>query len=300
MEKPLIPVIVSLEEATHVYSDEMGQIYDSWSSRIKQFQEPFNDMIRSKQSAKKHLQETLQRIPTEAEVEKQARVFLRSWKENNKESTDYGTMIHRLCEEYSVYGVIDEAIFDDCPFVLTEEQKEKIREAIPDMASKYLTGFRKTYNEQIIYSLRRKNAGTCDFVGMRVGGKSPILDLKDFKTNKSKGIEHYSKYGNRLFAPLDGLEDCNFNTYALQLSDYAFMLEEEHGFRIGSLAIIYFPFGDPRQHRELYVPYMREEVRMMNDKLLADKTKPREIVEYKSALQKSSVFPTSIEEGEDW
>lgn len=286
MQKHLIEPIVSLDEATHIYSDNMGNIYDSWSSRIKQFQEPFDEIVRSKQSAKKQLLAELKRIPTESEINKRSRLLVKSWKANNLDSTDHGTFQHKGLEKFGLFNELPE----------DENQAEMIK----SIFNSYLTGYRARYFEQIIYSLKKRHAGTCDFAGVRVGGKNPVIDLKDYKTNKSKGIQYFSQYGKRFFSPLDFLEDCNYIQYCLQLSDYAFMLEEEHGFRIGRLNIIFIPFDNPMMHVEIPVPYMREEVKQMNNHLTMNK----EIADAKVSGEIKPIMTSqllgSLQEEENW
>ena len=55
--------------------------------------------------------------------------------------------------------------------------------------------------------------------------KNNILDLVDWKT--SKIINEYNTFQSGFF-PINHLDDCNFNHYALQLNLYKFILKEEH------------------------------------------------------------------------
>ena len=51
-----------------------------------------------------------------------------------------------------------------------------------------------------------------------------LFDINDYKTNKV--INFYSQYAKKLLPPMDHLDDCQYNIYALQLSIYAYFYEQ--------------------------------------------------------------------------
>jgi len=95
------------------------------------------------------------------------------------------------------------------------------------------------------------------------------MDFYDYKTNLSQGIRYDSigwnknpiKHYNRfMFSPLNHLEDCNYNKYAMQLSSYAYMAEITYGVKVGKLFIIFIWLdGTKYKYKFIPVPYMRME-----------------------------------------
>jgi hypothetical protein len=86
--------------------------------------------------------------------------------------------------------------------------------------------------------------------------------------------------------PVEHLEDCNYNHYALQLSLYALMIELWFKVKIGRLTILYISLQ--MQWTEYPVPYMRSEA--------------MDIMKYVSG-QRSLEEPiqlATVVEGDDW
>ena len=119
-------------------------------------------------------------------------------------------------------------------------------------------------------------AGMID-VPLMIDNYCAILDWKTNKDTLQKTAGYYKKRniqgvwiktdewietGERFKYPLDMLEASKFNIYALQLSTYAYILEQ-WGYKLldNGLEIIHFPVGvDPRL---IKIPYLKEEVEIM-------------------------------------
>lgn len=89
----------------------------------------------------------------------------------------------------------------------------------------------KNESEIMLYSAIYKIAGTADLVTVLPDGS---LELGDFKTNKE--ILTKSKYGTKLLYPLDKFDECQVDTYTVQLNLYKYMLEE-HGFKVKKITL---------------------------------------------------------------
>jgi hypothetical protein len=92
------------------------------------------------------------------------------------------------------------------------------------------------------------------------------VSVLDYKTNEEiKKSSYYNrnsrKYTPMLF-PLNHLMDCNFFHYAMQLSTYAWMIQQHDSrFNIKGLAIIHI---DKKNKEVVYdVPYLKKEVEDM-------------------------------------
>ena len=79
------------------------------------------------------------------------------------------------------------------------------------------------YPEHMVYL---KSAGLCgqsDLVEV-VNGKVNIIDYKTNKEIKMKGFTNWEGITEKMLIPVNNLDDCNFNHYALQLSIYMYII----------------------------------------------------------------------------
>jgi len=79
------------------------------------------------------------------------------------------------------------------------------------------------YPEHMVYL---KSAGICgqsDLVEV-VNGKVNIIDYKTNKEIKTESFVNWEGISEKLLTPVDHLDDCNFNHYALQLSIYMYII----------------------------------------------------------------------------
>ena len=76
--------------------------------------------------------------------------------------------------------------------------------------------------------------------------------------NTNKVINYYSPYGNKLLKPVNFLDDCQYNLYALQLSIYAYFYEVETGKRCRQMRLLYYD-RILKKFQIIPVPYMKME-----------------------------------------
>ena len=79
------------------------------------------------------------------------------------------------------------------------------------------------YPEHMVYL---KSAGLCgqsDLVEV-VNGKVNIIDYKTNKEIKMEGFTNWEGVTDKMLSPVDSLDDCHFNHYALQLSIYMYII----------------------------------------------------------------------------
>ncbi len=126
--------------------------------------------------------------------------------------------------------------------------------------------YSKAFNEVILHSQKYKIAGTTDKLCFRTKKIDGVVDIYDYKTNESRGIEFENKYGDFFAPPLNHLEDCNYVKYAMQLSSYGVMAQEMFNCKIGKLAIIFIPPTDPNNWIKIPVPYMKHEAVSLMEK----------------------------------
>ena len=77
-------------------------------------------------------------------------------------------------------------------------------------------------------------AGQADCLCLDEAGRIVIIDWK-----RSKKIETRNPYG-KLLPPLDGLDDCNYELYSIQVNVYRYILETEYGLEVSSMWLAVF------------------------------------------------------------
>lgn len=212
---------IKLDEKTHTYTDEKGRKYESVNKIIDKFINRFDPdgMIAKRVAQREGV--TVKEIKSK-------------WQKIATDSTTRGTKIHKALEEAIANNIVDPN-YEDIIYNFFESSPIK----------------GKVYTEEKIYNEEMKIAGTPDIKEEYKGR----INIWDFKTNKS--IEFFSPYGNRMKYPLDFLEDCSYNRYSLQLSFYAWMLEQ-HGEKIGRLGLIWInPINDIVI---IPIPYMKHTI----------------------------------------
>lgn len=246
---PLLPEFVKLEPIAHKYFSQTGEEYLSVSKILHHIEPPFDSERISYFVARKELRTEMNstvtgREPYEHDIRFRQKVVLAQWAQKNKDSTDVGTRIHNCIEHFAKKQMpCGDADYDT---------------AAQDIWLTYLAPYKNFHAEEVLYSQYFRASGTADFLGVRKAGKSPVIDIVDYKTNASKGIVYRSEYNNYLLEPVQHMEQCNYNHYCLQQSIYMRFLEE-HGFTPGQIRLIYVPPSDPMKHFPIPVPYMKRE-----------------------------------------
>jgi hypothetical protein len=143
-----------------------------------------------------------------------------SWKKENLRSTTDGTAEHLKREEKS---------YADGYRFHRGEKFKVINQEHYDL-SNLPEGI---IPELIIHNDEFKVAGTSDLV---IVHPNRVISISDYKTNKV--LESVNKYGDKMFEPLLHLHDCNISHYTVQLSLYAWMLQQ-YGYTIKDLSLLH-------------------------------------------------------------
>ena len=171
--------------------------------------------------------------------------ILAEWKRINDEANEYGTEIHEIMERYLLANKI----------YIPKSDYER------DLISKFQEIDPMTkgtiYPETILFSEKHKLAGTADIIE----DCGDYFNVWDWKTNKK--FRFISDYDHWLNPPVSHLSDCQYNIYALQLSIYAYMFQQETRKKVGRLGIFYY---DKEQGFKLVpLPYMGLEAKAILD-----------------------------------
>lgn len=138
------------------------------------------------------------------------------WKEENKRSTDIGSLYHNS----------QEAIIVNHDFIIKDGKRLQVFKPIIENGLKYSPDQKLKegiYPEHLVYL---KSAGLCG-----QSDKVDIIDgrvhISDYKTNKKIEAHGYKSWDgsvSMMMDPIGHLEDCHLNHYALQLSIYMYMI----------------------------------------------------------------------------
>jgi hypothetical protein len=246
----LFDPLVTLEKDTHIYSDKEGEIYRSVSKVLDLVKEDFDRDGISLMMAKKMAKED------GMSIEAAQSNILSKWGKNLEFSQDTGNFIHDNLELYFKTGDCDSGVLPAARSI-----------------AMMLKGYHKFYPELVIYNKDYKVAGMADLPAVRTRSKNSVIDIFDYKSNTSKGIEfdtakrdkwgRIEKFYNRfMLDPLSHLEATNYNFYALQMSLYALMIQMLTGRKIGRLALLFVEYKT--MDVIMYpVPYLKLEAKLL-------------------------------------
>lgn len=231
---------VVLNHETHVYTNiENGDVYTSVTTFINTYKKPFDKDKWSKVIAQR-----------EGVSQKE---ILDRWSDITVTAQNRGTNVHLVMENF-----------------IKDKTITKGFEELIDSFVKKTNGILKDnsliLSEHLLFSHKHKLAGTADLI---VENDNTFY-VMDFKTNKK--FNFVSKYNDYFYDPIDYLPQCEFTTYTIQLSIYAYMYELLTGKKCGGLKIFYLrEFNDKTFWQEIPCTYMKASVvDMFNDKLKKD------------------------------
>ena len=148
------------------------------------------------------------------------------WDQNRDEAANSGTKMHKRIENF--YNQVPE----DAP--MTTEYSyflqfwKEFQHVNPD--------FFPYRSEWIVYDEGKNLAGSIDFILSNKEGELVILDWK-----RSKSINTSNRW-QKGFGPFEGLDDCNYMHYTIQLNCYRHILETKYNKTIlGMYLVILHP-----------------------------------------------------------
>lgn len=212
---------VSFDSDTHSYFLGKKRL-TSVTTLLKKFKNEFDSDYWSKVIAKREK-------VTQEEI-------LKRWEEKAFKSTEIGTAIHKIFEDYTEnkYSILNENFVFDYNTLKPEYSVEFNKKR--DVALMLLKDFFETkrilpiHTEYICYN--ENLAGQIDMVATDSKGNYYILD---FKTNEKIDFEAYQN--KKMIGALSEFDDCSYYHYCAQLSIYKELLKKE--FDIRKLFIIH-------------------------------------------------------------
>lgn len=239
---------VIFNESEHSYTTENSKKrYISVTTLISKFKQPFDKKKVSEAYAKKN--------------GGTAEYWQKKWDKISKDACEKGTKFHakKEAEILKDNGKLPIEHSHDS-FSITEKRVSYVDF---DNISNGI------YTELVVYNHYFELAGQVDFTDI----DNEFFDLDDHKTNKKIDKFSYFNPSNHkykmMLGPLSHLMDCNYTHYVLQLSAYAFMIEQLTGKKVRNLQFTHYPpdiFEDDGISKEgvVYkVPYLKKEVLLM-------------------------------------
>jgi ATP-dependent exoDNAse (exonuclease V) beta subunit len=208
--------MIVFDEKSHTYTNtETGNRYISVTTLLGKYKKPFDSDTHSKRVA-------------EREGVSQAFV-LESWKETTKIATDKGTKIHNMMEQFVKFGE-------------TVESYNYLFKSYNKVVENVIGEYKKIHSEKLLALDEYEVAGMSDLIYER---KDDFI-VADFKTNKKYRFN--TDFNDYMLTPVEHLSYCEFNSYALQLSLYAYMFERETGKKCSKIVTFYL-------NEDRWVPY---------------------------------------------
>jgi len=218
--------MLKFDKISHSYKNiHTEEAYISATSFISKFKKKFDVDLHAKRVADKE-------GVTPEEIKER-------WKKINSDSKVRGSSIHSVIDDFNKTGKKDEDYL----------------EILNSLEELNLYDRDKTKCEELVYNHNFKLAGTADCIE----DQGSTFNVYDFKTNKKFNL--YSQYKSFFLDPISHLSDCEYNTYSLQLSLYAFMYQSMTGKNVGKLGIVYLDSNN--KFNVFYSPYLFSDVKKM-------------------------------------
>ena len=223
--------MIEFDEANHTYTNtETGELYISTTTLLGKYHPEFDAPAMAARVARRDGVST--------------QLVLDTWEEIKNKACAKGSMIHNFMEDYLKKGIKPG---DKLPW-LFDEYDRIIKEQV----------FRptKTHSEIVLWNHDAKVAGMADVI--IDAGK--YFYVVDFKTNKR--FDRESRFNEYFHPPLDHLSVCEFNSYALQLSTYAYMYEPLTKKKLKKMFVLYLR-PELKTFEVIPMNYMRAEIQAL-------------------------------------
>ena len=184
------------------------------------------------------------------------------WAKINRTACNHGTKMHSVAERVFNGEFVDDSTFPP--------EQQVVYKQIYAIVNKMKTRPYDYESEKIIFDPVINVAGTVDLIGKNRETGDYIL--VDWKTNKRIRIEN--EWGDTFLSPIDGLQDCEYNLYGLQLCFYEHIMKEggfiEPDAKVRKFICHFHPTDGCKFHEidERFVPF--------KDKILVDWRKRKE------------------------
>ena len=187
------------------------------------------------------------------------------WKKNNQMATYQGSTLHNYIDNFYQNKVkpydrdLAKAILGD---VLHDKMYENLKVLVKQFDSFYQATKDEILpikNEFVVGDLTdTRVCGMLDMLSYNT--KTNKFEIYDFKTNKRFSMA--SEFEKNFLPPLEHLDECEFNTYSLQLSLYKIFIQKYTDIEIDKLKVVWFSVNN-EDYKIVELNYLPEECKTL-------------------------------------
>ena len=208
----------------HKYFNQKGEEYVSATTFIKKFKKEFQTQVMAEQYAAK-------RGLVVEEV-------IAEWDLKRNISTVKGTLVHNMAENWwnnKAFPYDPSVAIKSFGYDIIKEKYDKCESIFKKFWADASENLVPVKMELVVGDDEYKIAGMVDCLFWNK--KSGMLEIWDYKTNKE--IKKSNSYGNKMLHPISHLDECELNTYSLQLGLYKHIIMKNTDLQIGNCYLIW-------------------------------------------------------------
>jgi hypothetical protein len=193
-------------------------------------------------------------------------VIEKEWLDKKNYGLSLGTIVHNYIENFYTNKIISYNQ-DHYKQLLGEEKHKALREQV----LKVIPLFNNFYEQNNFYLPIKTEFVVGDMDDTKICGMVDVLmyntktqsyEIIDYKTNKEFNLN--SRFNKKLLPPVQHLDDCEFNTYSLQINLYKYIIEKYCGIKIGACKVLWLN-AQNETYKEFLLLDLQAEVKNMLD-----------------------------------
>lgn len=216
---------VIYHDEPHIYVSELtDKPFISGTSFIGLFKKKFDKTKKALDYAKKN------RLKFED--------VIADWERKGEFSRTKGTLLHSYAENFWQNKVFPDTSFEyDGQFgdLIMSERLHQCIELFHNFYNDARANLIPVALELVIADIELGISGMVD--KLMWNRKAKEYQIWDYKTNKEIGMK--SKYKEYMLAPINFMQECEFNTYSIQLSLYKYLIQRNTNIKIGKCYLIH-------------------------------------------------------------
>lgn len=164
--------------------------------------------------------------------------ILAEWDYKRDFSSIKGTMVHNFAENYwgnKVFPYNEQLVIDKFGEDVIRERYDECVKMFKEFYNEASKSLVPIAMELVIGDSELGIGGMVD--GLFWNDKMGELQIWDYKTNKQ--IRTTSEYRKRFKVPINWIEECEYESYSLQLNLYKYIIEKNTNLKIGKLYLVW-------------------------------------------------------------
>jgi ATP-dependent exoDNAse (exonuclease V) beta subunit len=239
----------------HKYFNTKGQEYISATTFIKKFKKEFETQVMAEAYAAKR----------GLKVEE----VLADWDLKRDVSTVKGTAVHNMAENWwnnKAFPYDPSVAIKNFGLDIIKEKYDKCELLFKKFWADASENLVPVKMELVVGDDEYMIAGMVDCLFWNK--KSRMLEIWDYKTNKE--IKTSNNFGNKMLHPISHLDECEMNTYSLQLGLYKHIIMKNTNLKIGNRYLIWINEANDN-YKVMKCHDYEAELKLMIDSYIANK-----------------------------